>query len=85
MHAIQSNADDGQILSILRQRTKSVEVKKYCVTLLDKFGSFEYTRKILTDLDRQAREEVERLGGNPHLVVVLNELLTWKSGKKCDE
>ena len=48
------------------------------MTLLEKFGSFAYTREILGDLDRQAREEIERLGGNPHLVTVLDELLSWK-------
>lgn len=68
-------------IGILRQRTKSVEVKRYCVTLLDKFGSFEYTRKVLSDLNEQAREEIERLGGNPHLVSVLDELLSWKKEK----
>lgn len=45
---------------------------------MDKFGSFAYTRKVLMDLDKQARDEVERLGGNPYLINVLDELLTWK-------
>lgn len=51
------------------------------MNLLDKFGSFAYTRQILADLDKQAREEVERLKGNPHLIAVLDELLAWKKGK----
>lgn len=43
---------------ILRQRTKDVEVKKYCIHLLEKLGSFEYTRSILKKLDGEARAEV---------------------------
>lgn len=43
---------------ILRQRTKDVEVKKYCIHLLEKLGSFKYTRDILKKLDEEARAEV---------------------------
>ncbi|XP_076245307.1 geranylgeranyl pyrophosphate synthase quemao isoform X1 [Calliopsis andreniformis] len=63
---------------ILRQRTKDIEVKKYCVNLLEKFGSFAYTRNVLNELDKSARDEVERLGGNPLLLEVLDELTNWK-------
>lgn len=63
---------------ILRQRTKDIEVKRYCVNLLEKFGSFAYTRNVLEELDKKARDEVQRLGGNPLLVEVLDELMSWK-------
>lgn len=43
---------------ILRQRTHDIEVKKYCITLLEKLGSFQYTRKVLDQLDAEARAEV---------------------------
>ncbi|KAK2579849.1 hypothetical protein KPH14_007532 [Odynerus spinipes] len=79
IHAIRSHPEDRQIMNILRQRTKDVEVKRYCVNLLEKFGSFAYTRCVLESLDKKAREEVERLGGNPLLVKVLDELFSWKS------
>ncbi|KAG7198914.1 hypothetical protein KM043_015731 [Ampulex compressa] len=78
MHAIQSHPEDRQIMNILRQRTKDVEVKRYCVNLLEKFGSFNYTRNVLEELDLKARDEVERLGGNPLLIKVLDELTNWK-------
>lgn len=68
-------------LDILRQRTRDVEVKRYCITLLEKFGSFEYTRDTLVQLDRDARDEVERLGGNPHMEAILDELLSWDKQK----
>lgn len=46
------------LLDILRQRTHDVEVKKYCITLLEKLGSFRYTRNVLESLDEEARAEV---------------------------
>ncbi|KOC63014.1 Geranylgeranyl pyrophosphate synthase [Habropoda laboriosa] len=78
IHAIQSHPEDRQLINILRQRTKDIEVKRYCVNLLEKFGSFAYTRAVLEELDKKARDEVQRLGGNPLLVEVLDELMSWK-------
>lgn len=43
---------------ILRQRTQDVEVKRYCVSLLEKLGSFKYTAEVLEMLDTEARAEV---------------------------
>lgn len=65
------------LIDILRQRTRNVDVKKYCVKLLDNFGSFEHTRKVLTQLDADARKEVENLGGNPLMIKILDGLRTW--------
>jgi hypothetical protein len=64
---------------ILRQRTHVEELKKYCVKLLEKFGSLSYTRHILEELDAEARTEVAKLGGNPVLENVLDKLLEWKN------
>jgi geranylgeranyl diphosphate synthase type 3 len=55
-----------------------VELKKYCVTLLEKFGSLSYTRLTLEELDSELRAEVAELGGNPLLEDVLNGLLEWR-------
>jgi geranylgeranyl diphosphate synthase, type III len=66
-------------LDILRQRTRDVEVKKYCVSLLEKTGSFRYTREILDGLDKEARKEVAQLGPNPIMENLLDELLSWKT------
>lgn len=77
IHAIRSRPDDQQIINILRQRTKDMELKRYCVSLLEKFGSFDYTRKTLIELDLDARREIEKLGGNPILERVLDELKNW--------
>jgi len=47
------------------------------VKLLDNYGSFEHTRKVLTQLDADARKEVEHLGGNPLMIKILDGLRTW--------
>lgn len=78
IHALQKQ-NNRQVLHILRQRTRDVEVKKYCINLLEKLGSFKYTRDILESLDLQARQEVARLGPNPIMENLLNQLLSWKS------
>ena len=70
---------------ILQQRTRDVELKKFCVTLLEKFGSFNYTRQTLEELDAEARAEVAKLGGNPQLEDILNETLNWKGGHRWQE
>ncbi|XP_069357027.1 terpene synthase-like [Maniola hyperantus] len=74
-----SNTPDGnQILNILRKRTRDAEVKKYCVSLLEKTGSLQYTREVLVDLDKALRAEVARLGGNPKMEAVLDDFLSWQ-------
>lgn len=67
------------LIDILRQRTRDVEVKKYCVSLLEKTGSFRYTREILDSLDKEVRSEVEQFGPNPIMTNLLDELLSWKT------
>ncbi|MCL4118426.1 UNVERIFIED_CONTAM: hypothetical protein GTU68_056318 [Idotea baltica] len=77
IHAIATRPDDQQVINIIRQRPKDLEVKKYCVSLLEKFGSIAYTKAALSDLDRTAREEIEKLGGNPLMISLLDSLRNW--------
>jgi geranylgeranyl diphosphate synthase type 3 len=55
-----------------------VELKKYCVKLLEKFGSLSYTRQTLQKLDDGLRAEVAKFGGNPMLEGMLDKMLEWK-------
>ncbi|CAH0725055.1 unnamed protein product, partial [Brenthis ino] len=79
IHAIQRTKQGGAVLNIIRQKTRNVELKKYCVSLLEDSGSLQYTRDVLTRLDLEARSEIARYGGNPLLEAVLDELLSWKN------
>lgn len=75
IHAINTFPEDKRIMYILKQRTKDVEVKKYCISILEKMGSFEYTRRVLNDLQAEVKEEIIRLGGNPYMDQVMEVLL----------
>lgn len=55
-----------------------MEVKKYCVALLDKYGSFEYTRKVLKELETEARQEIENLGANQFMEEFINSLSNFE-------
>jgi len=46
--------------------------------MLEKSGSFSHTRHTPEKLDVEATTEVSKLGGNPLLEDVLEELLDWK-------
>jgi hypothetical protein len=59
-----------------------VELKKYSVLLLEKFGTLSYTRHILEELDAEVRAEVANIGGNPLLEEFLNYVMTWKDTSK---
>ena len=73
-----NNPHDNKIMNIIRQRTTDVEVKKYCISLLQKYGSFKYTLDVLDRLDHLVREEVNKLGGNELLVGLMDELKNYQ-------
>lgn len=77
IHAIQKHPEDPRMMNIVKKRTKDLEIKKYAVDVLEKLGSFAYTRQVLQQLDVDARKEAEKLGGNPYIVQVLDELKNW--------
>lgn len=77
IHAIQKHPEDPRMMNIVKKRTKDLEIKKYAVDVLEKLGSFAYTREVLQKLDAEARREAEKLGGNPYIVQVLDELKNW--------
>lgn len=64
---------------ILKQRTKDIELKRHCIKLFEKFGSLKYTRSVLEELDMKARAEIDRLGGNPFLIKILDEFKNWEN------
>ncbi|CAH0729210.1 unnamed protein product, partial [Brenthis ino] len=72
IHALQKPQE------ILRQRTRDVSLKKYFVSLLNTLGSLQYTRNVMEEMDREARAEVSKLGGNPYMEAVLDYLCNWK-------
>jgi len=76
-HAINTNPRDDRVFKILKQRTTDVEVKKFCISVLEASGSFEYTRKTMQELDMAICCEIDRLGGNKVISKVMEELRNW--------
>ncbi|KAJ3088038.1 Geranylgeranyl pyrophosphate synthase [Quaeritorhiza haematococci] len=68
------NKGFAEDINILKQRTFDTDVKSYAIDLMRQTGSFAYTRSRLLELEKKARTEIERLGGNPVLVGVLDYL-----------
>jgi len=49
--------------------------------LLNQYGSIAYTEKVLKELNAKARVEIDRLGGNPFLIKILDESEELKHSK----
>jgi geranylgeranyl diphosphate synthase type 3 len=48
-----------------------VDIKKYAVSIMEKTGSFEYTKKVMKEYEAKIKKEIERLGGNQTLEQLL--------------
>ena len=67
---------------ILRLKTTKDEIKRFAVNHLEKLGSFAYTVKTLQEIRNETMKEIERLGGNPYLVEIMNYLYIEKKNVK---
>lgn len=59
---------------IVKQRTKDMELKRFAVDIMTEFGSFAYTKDRLYEMEREITKEIDRLGGNGHLMAMLDQL-----------
>jgi len=84
IHCIRKAERDGnndtRLLSILKQRTEDVDVKKYAISLMKDAGSLTYTREKCRSLKAEIIRDVQVFGGNPPLLQLL-ELLDVKIEK----
>ncbi|KAH7883324.1 isoprenoid synthase domain-containing protein [Phlebopus sp. FC_14] len=75
VHGIREAPRNRQILSVLQQRPKSPTLKLHAIEYLkNSTHSFEYTLAAMRSLERQARSEVARLGGNVILETIFDAL-----------
>lgn len=65
---------DTRLLSILKQRTDDLAIKRYAQAMMVDAGSLEYARQKCAHLKADIREEVQRLGGNPALLALVDVL-----------
>jgi len=74
IHCIRSAPDDHRLLSILKQRTEDIYVKRYAQQIMVEAGSVDYTRAKCTSLKEEIVAEIENLGGNPPLMKLVETL-----------
>jgi geranylgeranyl diphosphate synthase type 3 len=78
IHCIRHGGEDSsaaaQLLSILKQRTEDVDVKRYAQRLMFDAGSLRYTREKCTVLKNEIVKQIEDLGGNEPLLKVIEML-----------
>ena len=55
---------------------------KYCSSLLEKLGSFEYAKQIVFETEQQCRAEIDRLGGNETFEKMIDKINLWKNDEK---
>lgn len=74
IHCIRSDPNDTRLLSILKKKTEDIDVKRYAQQLMLEKGSLEYTRTECFSLKGEIIEQIEELGGNPHLLKLIEML-----------
>ncbi|KAF9456357.1 terpenoid synthase [Collybia nuda] len=76
VHGVRADMGNRQLLNILQKRPTTPTLKKHAISYLqDHTKSFDYTAKVIHQLDAVVRAEVKRLGGNPDLEALLNTML----------
>ncbi|KAF2734100.1 geranylgeranyl pyrophosphate synthetase [Polyplosphaeria fusca] len=67
IHAIRADPSNLVLINILKQKTTDEEVKRYAIKYMEEKGSFEYSKKVITEL-RQKSEglvvEIQRILGD---------------------
>ena len=74
IHCIRKDPSDTRLLSILKQRTEDVDVKRYAQQMMKDAGSLHYTREKCTELSGQIAKQIEDLSGNEPLLKLLKLL-----------
>jgi len=75
VHSIRADTSNRQVLNVLQKRPTTPTTKRYVVSYMDqRTRSFAYTRAVMRTLDRQARDEIARFGGNKILEEILGAL-----------
>ena len=55
---------------------------KYCIFILEKLGSLEYAKQVVSKSEQELRAEIDRLGGNVILEKMIDNINLWKNDEK---
>ncbi|KAF9884146.1 geranylgeranyl pyrophosphate synthetase [Aspergillus nanangensis] len=61
IHSIRQNPNNHQLINILKQRTKSEEVKLYAVSYMESTGSFRHTQNVVRELREKALALIDEI------------------------
>jgi len=85
IHCISTNPKDTRLLSILKQRTEDVDVKRYAQQMMREAGSLQYTREKCTSLKKELVHQIEGFGGNPPLLKLIDMLDAQLDGMSSNQ
>lgn len=74
IHSILATPQDSKLLKILKQKTEDVELKKYALSIMEKTGSFAYTKQVMETYHNTVMQEIGKLGGNKDLEAIMERL-----------
>jgi geranylgeranyl diphosphate synthase type 3 len=74
IHCIRKDPSDTRLISILKQRTDDIDVKRYAQSLMRESGSLLYTREKCSSLKNAIVQQIQDFGGNKPLLAVLEML-----------
>ncbi|KAG0305864.1 geranylgeranyl pyrophosphate synthetase [Dissophora globulifera] len=75
IHSIHADPNSRTLLNILKQRPTEIELKRHAVKIIERNNSFAYCRQRLAEYKQIALAEIQRLGGNARLEVILNRMI----------
>ncbi|KAG0325159.1 geranylgeranyl pyrophosphate synthetase [Dissophora globulifera] len=75
IHSIHADPNSRTLLNILKQRPTEIELKKHAVKIIERTNSFAYCRQRLAEYKQIALAEIQRLGGNARLEVILDRMI----------
>lgn len=75
VHSIRADPTSRQVLNVLQKRPSTPTTKRYIIDYMQSHTkSFDYTLQVLRSLETQARDEIQRLGGNKALCAIIDQL-----------
>lgn len=75
VHGVRADDQNKVVTSVLQKRPITPTLKHHAIDYLrTKTKSFDYTLVVMQSLEKQARAEIARLGGNPKLEKILDIL-----------
>nr|AYV97143.1 trans-prenyltransferase 3 [Haslea ostrearia] len=74
IHCVRKDESDSRLLSILKQRTEDIDVKRYAQRLMRDSGSLKHTREKCIELKRTIVDQIKAFGGNDPLLKLIQML-----------